>query len=56
VKLWVALGLIALAAVIVIGKLPPLVGVPARVAVPVPLSTNVTPLGSDPVSVIAGAG
>ncbi len=34
----------------------PAAGVPARVAVPSPLSVKVTPLGSAPVSVIAGVG
>lgn len=34
----------------------PLAAVPARVAVPFPLSTKVTPLGSEPVAVSAGAG
>src|SRR5579875_317557 len=42
----------------VIGKLPPLpaAGVPARVAVPLPLSVKVTPPGRVPVSVSAGTG
>ena len=34
----------------------PAAGVPARVAVPSPLSTKVTPAGSAPVSVSAGVG
>ena len=45
-----------LVAVIVIGKLPEAVAVPLRVAVPFPLSTNVTPLGRLPDSVMAGVG
>jgi hypothetical protein len=43
-------------AVRVIGKLPEIVGVPASVALPFPLSVNVTPFGSAPVSVKAGLG
>ena len=48
VKLWVALGATPLVAVMVKGKVPalPSAGVPARVAVPSPLSVNVTPDGS----------
>src|SRR5271157_273491 len=38
------------------GKVPEAVGVPLRVAVPFPLSTNVTPLGRLPDSVMAGVG
>ena len=34
----------------------PAAGVPARVAVPLPLSTKVTPEGSAPVSLSAGVG
>ena len=34
----------------------PTAGVPARLAVPSPLSTNVTPVGSGPVSVNEGTG
>ncbi len=34
----------------------PAAGVPARVAVPSPLSTNVTPVGNAPVSLSAGVG
>jgi len=34
----------------------PAAGVPLNVAVPFPLSTNVTPLGSVPVSVSVGVG
>jgi hypothetical protein len=57
VKLWLTPPTL-LAAVIVIGKLPPLAAaaVPAIVAVPLPLSVNVMPAGSAPVSVSAGAG
>ena len=56
-KFWVTLPTL-LAAVIWIGKLPPLpaAAVPAIVAVPLPLSVNVIPAGSAPVSVSAGAG
>ena len=45
-------------AVSVITYVPPVpaAGVPESVPVPPPLSTNVTPLGSAPVDVIAGAG
>ena len=47
-----------LMAVMVIGKLPPVpvVVVPAIVAVPLPLSVNVSPPGRAPDSVMAGAG
>src|ERR1700722_10250886 len=38
------------------GKVPPAAGVPARVAVPLPLSTKVTPEGSAPVSESEGFG
>jgi hypothetical protein len=57
VKLWVTLPTL-LAAVIWIGKLPPLpaAAVPAIVALPLPLSVNVMPAGSAPVSVSAAAG
>ena len=48
-KFCVASGVKTLLAVMVIGKLPAAPGVPARVAVPLPLSVNVTPLGSAPV-------
>ncbi len=52
VKVWVALGLPPFVAVIVNGYVPPVpaAGVPERVAVPSPLSVNVTPVGSAPVS------
>jgi len=45
-------------AVMVIGYLPfvPLAGVPPNVAVPFPLSKNVTPLGNVPVSINDGVG
>ena len=57
VKSWVVVP-VALVAVMVIGKLPPLpaVDVPARVAVPSPLSVKVIPAGSAPVSVTEEAG
>ena len=50
VKDWVAGLPTPLVAVMVKGKLPPTEGVPARVAVPLPWSTKVTPAGSVPVS------
>ena len=52
VKLWVASGLTPFVAVMVNGYVPPepVGGVPASVAVPFPLSVNVTPDGSAPVS------
>ena len=58
VKDWVALGDTPLAAVMVIAYDPrvPAAGVPARVAVPSPLSVKVTPVGSAPVSVRAAVG
>src|SRR5579859_4218537 len=58
VKSWVALLPTVLSAVMVIGKLfpAPAVGVPARVAVPSPLSVNVTPAGRAPVSLSPGDG
>jgi len=49
-------GLPPLFAVIVSGKLPLVVGVPASVAVPLPLSVNVTPPGNAPVSERDGVG
>src|SRR4051794_28908763 len=54
VKLWLTAGATPLFAVMVIGKVPPTVGVPDSVAVPLPLSWKVTPLGSAPVLVSAG--
>ena len=54
-KFWVAGGLTPLSAAKLRLKSPPLVGIPLKLAVPSPLSTNVTP-GRIPVSVIAGAG
>ncbi len=53
-----ASGLTVLWAVMVSGYVPMAVdaGVPARVAVPVPLSTKVTPLGNVPVTLRDGAG
>jgi len=56
VKLWLAGVPTPLLAVIVRGYVPPVAGVPLNVAVPFPLSTNVTPLGSAPVSVSDGVG
>src|SRR6266545_6032892 len=54
VKLCVAFGVTPLFAVMVIGYVPPVPGsgVPASVAVPSLLLTNVTPLGSAPVSLM----
>ena len=56
VKDWVASEPTPLLAVMVIGNEPLDVGVPASVAVPSPLSTRVTPAGSEPVSVMAAVG
>ena len=58
VKLWVAAGLTPFVAVIVngYGPLEPAAGVPASVAVPSPLSLNVTPRGSAPFSDKPGVG
>jgi hypothetical protein len=56
VKLWVALGLTPLCAVTVIGKAPVVVGCPDRVAVPLPLSMNVTVDGRAPDSEMVGVG
>jgi hypothetical protein len=58
VKLWLAAVPTPLLAVIVREYVPPLpaAGVPLSVAVPFPLLTNVTPLGSAPVSVTDGVG
>jgi hypothetical protein len=56
VKLWVALGLAPLCAVIVTGKTPPLAGVPLRVAVPLPLSVKKTLDGKVPVKLRAAVG
>jgi hypothetical protein len=47
---------VTLETVSVIRNDPPAVGVPPSVAVPFPLSVNVTPAGSEPVSMILGAG
>ncbi len=52
----VAFGVTPLAAVTVIGNVPPAAAVPPRVAVPLPLSAKVMPPGNAPVSVSAGAG
>ena len=51
-----ASGATPLLAVIVRGKLPAAEAVPAKVAVPSPLSVNVTPAGSVPVSEMAATG
>ena len=56
VNAWVASEPTPLEAVMVIGKLPAAPGVPASVAVPSPLLTNVTPAGSEPVSLSVGVG
>jgi len=56
VKLCVPLGVTPLLAVMVMGNVPWAEAVPLSVAVPLPLSTNVTPVGSAPVSVRAGFG
>jgi hypothetical protein len=58
VKLWVAGEPTPLVAVMVMGYVPPvpLAGVPARVAVPLPLSVKVTPVGSVPDSPSDAAG
>ena len=57
-KFWLTDGPTPLAAVMVMGYVPsvPVAGVPDRVAVPFPLSTNVTPVGSGPLSPMAGVG
>src|SRR5271169_3935767 len=58
VKDCVAFGLTPLLAVMVIGYVPPVpaAGVPAREAVPFPLSLKLTPEGSVPLSASPGAG
>ena len=56
VKFWLALGFTPLSAVMVIGKVPWVVGVPLRVAVPSPLSLKLTPLGRGPDSETAAVG
>ncbi len=55
VKVWVASGVTPSLAVRVSGYVPPVpaAGVPARVAVPLPLSVKVTPEGRVPVALIA---
>ncbi len=55
VNAWVASAVAPLEAVIVIGKDPATDGVPARVAVPLPLSVKLTPTGRAPVLVIVVA-
>ena len=55
VKLWVTVPE-PLVAVMVSGKVPVAVGVPAKPAVPLALATNATPAGRAPVSVTVGAG
>ena len=57
VSAWLAFGETPLLAVNVTGYAPPApVGVPAKVAVPSPLSVNVKPAGSEPDSVIEPTG
>ena len=56
VRLWVAFGAMLLAAVMSRVIVPVAVGVPDSRAVPLPLSTKVSPAGRAPVSVIAGVG
>jgi hypothetical protein len=56
VKDWVAFGLTPLLALMVKGYVPPVAGVPARVAVPLPWSTKVTPDGNAPISESDGLG
>src|SRR5579862_9286659 len=56
VNAWVASGKTPLLALIVIGKLPSEVGMPASLAVPSPLSVKVTPEGGEPVSDRAAVG
>ena len=58
VKLWVASGATPLAAASISAYVPamPAAGMPASVAVPLRLSTKVTPEGSAPLSESAGAG
>jgi hypothetical protein len=55
VNAWAAFGFTPLEAVIVIGKDPDTDGVPAIVAVPLPLSVKLTPTGREPVLVIVVA-
>jgi hypothetical protein len=58
VKFWVAFGEMPLVAVKVRGYVPavPAAGMPDRVPVPLPLLTNVTPLGRVPERVMVGGG
>jgi hypothetical protein len=53
VKLWLAFGATPFCAVIVIGYVPPAIGIPARTPV---AALNVTPVGSVPLSLHVGAG
>ena len=55
VKLWLVVPA-ALVAVIVSGYTPFVLAAPVNVAVPLPLSTNVTPVGSVPALLSAAAG
>ena len=55
VKCWVTVPAV-LVAVMVSGNPPEVVGVPAMVAVPLPLSAKVAPAGRVPVSLRAGVG
>jgi hypothetical protein len=56
VMVWLAAGLTPLVAVTVKLVVPVLVGAPDSMAVPLPLSMNVSPAGSAPVSVMEGVG
>jgi hypothetical protein len=56
VRVCVAAGLTPFVAVTVRVVVPVLVGVPDKMAVPLPLSVKVSPAGNVPVSVIAGVG
>ena len=55
VKVWVTVPAV-LVAVMASGKVPVAVGVPARVAVPLPELSKVAPAGRVPASVSVGAG
>ena len=56
VKFCTAFGPAPLTAVKLMGNPPPLAGFPLSVAVPLPLSVKVTPMGNAPDSVIVGTG